>query len=117
MPGMSEMALHPRHVVLFHDPTRWAAVPANNGANGPLWQWGDELLVGFTVGAFRRAEKGGVCQPITVSGLNSRRLLDWLMSSFRNRGAISLCYFCIPSPLERVRPGRLGKRIAGHFGP
>jgi len=33
------------HVVVYHDPTHWAAVPANNGANGPVWQWNDELLV------------------------------------------------------------------------
>lgn len=50
-----------RHVLLFHDPTRWAAVPANNGANGPAWQWGDELLAGFTVGTHARAEKGHQC--------------------------------------------------------
>ena len=49
------------HVVVFHDPIRWGAVPANNGANGPVWQWGDELLVGFTVGSFAPAEKGHQC--------------------------------------------------------
>jgi len=38
------------HVVIYHDPITWASVPANNGANGPVWQWGEELLVGFTVG-------------------------------------------------------------------
>jgi hypothetical protein len=42
-----------RHVVVAHDPDQWCAVPANNGANGPAWQWGAELLVGYTQGAAR----------------------------------------------------------------
>ncbi len=50
-----------RHSIVYHDPTKWAAVPANNGANGPVWQWGDELLVGFTVGTFARADSGHQC--------------------------------------------------------
>ncbi len=45
-----------QHGVVCHEPARWAAVPANNGANGPVWQWGDELLVGFTMGSFARAD-------------------------------------------------------------
>lgn len=43
------------HTVVYYDPGLWAAVPANNGGNGPIWQWGDELLVGFTVGGFSDA--------------------------------------------------------------
>ena len=50
-----------QHSVVYHDPNRWAAVPANNGGNGPTWQWGDELLVGFTVGQFSAAEPGHQC--------------------------------------------------------
>jgi len=42
--------------VVYYDATKWAAVPANNGGNGPSWQWGNELLIGFTVGKFKRAE-------------------------------------------------------------
>lgn len=52
----------PRHVLVYHRPDAWAAVPANNGANGPVWQWGDELLVGFTVGAFGSPPKGHQCR-------------------------------------------------------
>jgi len=40
------------HVVVAYDPAKWAAVPANNGGNSPTWQWGEELLVGFTMGDF-----------------------------------------------------------------
>ena len=39
-----------QHTIVTHDPGKWSAVPANNGANGPVWQWGNELLVGFTQG-------------------------------------------------------------------
>lgn len=46
----------PVHHLVYHHPDHWAAVPANNGGNGPTWQWGDELLVGFTVGRFKQAE-------------------------------------------------------------
>ena len=49
------------HAVVYHDPAKWAATPANNGANGPVWQWNDELLVGFTVGTFLRAQDGHQC--------------------------------------------------------
>lgn len=36
--------------IVYYDESKWAAVPANNGGNGPTWQWGDEIVVGFTVG-------------------------------------------------------------------
>jgi len=41
-----------QHGVVYYDEARWISTPANNGCNGPLWQWGDELLVGFTVGEY-----------------------------------------------------------------
>jgi hypothetical protein len=50
-----------QHVVVHHDEQRWCAVPANNGANGPVWQWGDELLLGFTRGTFLQADRGHQC--------------------------------------------------------
>jgi hypothetical protein len=50
-----------RHTVVYHTPLSWAAVPANNGGNGPTWQWGDELLVGFTRGTFSAAGSGHQC--------------------------------------------------------
>ena len=43
-----------RHVIVYYDPKGWAAVPANNGANGPQWQWGEEILIGFTLGTFMK---------------------------------------------------------------
>lgn len=44
----------PRHVVVYHQPGRFAGWPANNGA----WAWGDEILVGFTLGHYKAADEG-----------------------------------------------------------
>lgn len=49
------------HTIVHYDPGAWVAVPANNGGNGPIWQWGDELLIGFTKGTFLAAERGHQC--------------------------------------------------------
>ena len=49
------------HSIVHYDPEKWCAVPANNGGNGPTWQWGNELLVGFTMGTFAKVEKGHQC--------------------------------------------------------
>ncbi|MDR4949607.1 sialidase family protein [Neobacillus cucumis] len=39
-----------KHIVVAHDKSKWCAVPANNGGNGPTWHWGNEILVGYTSG-------------------------------------------------------------------
>jgi hypothetical protein len=41
-----EAAVYLEHVIVYRDPERYAAWPANYG----LWAWGDELVAGFTVG-------------------------------------------------------------------
>jgi hypothetical protein len=38
-----------RHVDVFNEPGRFAGWPANNG----IWNWGDEIVVGFTLGYHR----------------------------------------------------------------
>ena len=50
-----------QHTIVHYDPQSWIAVPANNGGNGPSWQWGDELLIGYTKGTFLAAERGHQC--------------------------------------------------------
>jgi len=39
-----------KHVVVAHDPTKWCGTPANYSGNGPTWQWGEELLIGYGSG-------------------------------------------------------------------
>jgi hypothetical protein len=43
-----------RHVVVYHEPGRFAGWPANNG----VWSWGDEILVGFTLGHYKADDEG-----------------------------------------------------------
>lgn len=38
-----------RQVIVYQEPGRFAAWPANNG----IWQWQDEILVGFTLGDYK----------------------------------------------------------------
>ena len=65
------------HRVVYHDAAKWAAVLANNGGCGPSWQWGDELLVGFTVGEHSGAPGGHQCDSagvfVVLAGSQHRR--------------------------------------------
>ena len=47
-----------RHVKVFYQTSRFAGWPANNG----IWQWGDEILVGFNLGYLAPPEKYGLHQ-------------------------------------------------------
>jgi len=38
-----------RHAMVYHEPGRFGGWPANHG----IWSWGNEILVGFTVGYYR----------------------------------------------------------------
>ena len=42
-------ALDVEHVVIYREPGRFGGWPANHG----MWNWGDELLVGFSAGYFK----------------------------------------------------------------
>jgi len=44
-----------RHVLVYGEPGRFAAWPANNG----LWSWGNEILVAFSLGYHKRSSGGG----------------------------------------------------------
>ena len=41
-----------KNVVVYDDPERYAGWPANNG----IWSWGDEIVVGFTLGYYKEGE-------------------------------------------------------------
>ena len=45
-----------RHLKAFHEVGRFAGWPANNG----IWQWGNEILVGFSLGYLAPPEKQGL---------------------------------------------------------
>lgn len=47
-----------KHIVIAHDKSKWFAVPANNGGNGPTWQWDNELLIGYTSGEAQFTKSG-----------------------------------------------------------
>jgi hypothetical protein len=43
-----------RHLTVYREAGRYAGWPANYG----IWIWGDEIVVGFTVGAFKASPQG-----------------------------------------------------------
>lgn len=47
-----------RHVKVFHEVGRFAGWPANNG----VWKWGNEILVGFSLGYLAPPERQGLHQ-------------------------------------------------------
>lgn len=56
---MDEMRINNmEHIIVSYDKNKWNAVPANNGSNGPYWQWGNEILTGYTSGVAQFIEPG-----------------------------------------------------------
>jgi len=43
-----------KHVIVFREEGRFGGWPANHG----IWSWGNEILVGFEVGYFRKTDRG-----------------------------------------------------------
>ena len=53
-----------QHKIVYYDENSWAATPADNG---PIWQWGDDLLVSLTsatLGCFN-AQMGNALRSIS----------------------------------------------------
>jgi hypothetical protein len=71
-----------RHLKVFHEKGRFAGWPANNG----IWQWNNEILVGFSLGYLAPPEKQGLHQidPVRPQSNMLARSLDggetWLTS-------------------------------------
>jgi Neuraminidase (sialidase) len=61
-----------KHVVVFKEPGRFGGWPANNG----IWSWGNEILVGFSNGAFKRTERGHAIDGTKPSYLRFGRSKD-----------------------------------------
>lgn len=61
-----------KNVVVFRESGRFGGWPANNG----LWSWGNEILVGFSLGYFKNVERGHAVDPAKPSVLRFARSLD-----------------------------------------
>ncbi len=110
-----------KHVIVAYDRFGWCAVPANNGGNGPGWQWGDEILIGFTQGA---AFFGGAGHQLNTQAPQQSRLArssdggeSWQTYAperyqgdpgFRFDDAVAL-----KEPLDFTHPGFV-MRVEGH---
>lgn len=44
-----------RDLIVYREPGRFAGWPANHG----IWSWGNEIVVGFTLGYYRESQTGG----------------------------------------------------------
>lgn len=53
--ALSAQAQVVKHVDIFKEPERFAGWPANYG----IWSWGDEVLVGFSLGYYKKNPTGG----------------------------------------------------------
>lgn len=81
-----------QHVTVYHKPGRFAGWPANAG----IWSWGNEIVVGFTVGGFVPGKKG---HPISNDGIREEVLA---------RSTDGGMTWAIERPSELVPPGRGG---------
>jgi hypothetical protein len=61
-----------KNVVVFQEPGRFGGWPANNG----MWSWGNELLVGFSLGYFKNVERGHAIDSAKPSVVRFARSLD-----------------------------------------
>lgn len=48
-PAFADVAVDAKHVEVYHEPGRFGGWPANHG----MWNWGNELLVGFSAGYYK----------------------------------------------------------------
>jgi Neuraminidase (sialidase) len=61
-----------KHVTVFKEPGRFGGWPANNG----VWSWGNEILVGFSNGTFKRTDRGHAIDGTKPSYLRYGRSKD-----------------------------------------
>src|SRR5262245_27192042 len=61
-----------RNVVVFQESGRFGGWPANNGISS----WGNEILVGFSLGYFKNVERGHAIDPAKPSVPRFARSLD-----------------------------------------
>jgi len=71
-PGFSQHSATTKSVVVFKESGRFGGWPANNG----IWSWGNEILVGFSLGYFKNNERGHAIDASKPSVLRFARSLD-----------------------------------------
>lgn len=89
-----------RQVTVYREPGRFAGWPANYG----IWRWGDEIVVGFTVGAHKTVERGhAIDKSHPFVNMQARSLdggFSWQIENFNG-----------------ARPGERGLSADEHMGP
>jgi hypothetical protein len=68
----AQLSSSARNVVVLREPGRFGGWPANNG----MWSWGNEMLVGFSLGYFKNVERGHAIDPAKPSVLRFARSVD-----------------------------------------
>jgi len=71
-PVFAQRSAATKTVVVYQEPGRFGGWPANNG----MWSWGNEVLVGFSLGYFKNTERGHAIDPAKPSVLRFARSLD-----------------------------------------
>lgn len=72
LPLAAQQPSSAKNVVVYHGDGRFGGWPANNG----MWSWGNEMLVGFSLGYFKNVERGHAIDPARPSVLRFARSLD-----------------------------------------
>jgi len=71
-PLFAQNSFSAKNVVVFQEHGRFGGWPANSG----MWSWGNEMLVGFSLGYFKNVEKGHAIDREKPSLLRFARSLD-----------------------------------------
>ncbi|MDE2950896.1 MAG: sialidase family protein [Chloroflexota bacterium] len=75
----------PKQVTVYREPGRFAGWPANYG----MWAWGDEIVVGFTLGYHKTVERGHARdRSLPFVNMQARSLdggLSWQIEDFNGR--------------------------------
>jgi len=61
-----------KNVIVFKEAGRFGGWPANNG----IWSWGDEIVVGFVDGTFKKTDRGHAIDGSQASFIRFARSLD-----------------------------------------
>jgi hypothetical protein len=72
VPLRAQRAYSTKNVVVFQESGRFGGWPANSG----MWSWGNEMLVGFSLGYFKNVERGHAIDSAKPSVLRFARSLD-----------------------------------------